>query len=112
MKRWLKPGLTLILAVVIAFLGISGFLGYSMTKVVRVPLEENPALLGLKYEDVSFSSRVDDLTLRGWYYLPVQNSQPVITRRETFWARLTILKTLALKVLECWAFPWELSPPL
>jgi hypothetical protein len=77
MKWWLKLGLALILVVVIAILGISAFLGYSMTKVERVPIEENPALLGLKYEDVSFSSRDDELTLRGWY-LPALNSEEVI----------------------------------
>ncbi len=77
MKWWLKLGLALILVVAIAFLGISGFLGYSMTKVERVPIEENPALLDLKYEDVSFSSRDDELILRGWY-LPIQDSEQVI----------------------------------
>ena len=77
MKWWLKLGLALILVVAIAFLGISGYLGYSMTKVERVPVEEDPALLGLKYEDVSFSSMDDELTLRGWY-LPVQDSEQVI----------------------------------
>jgi len=77
MKWWLKLGLALILVVAIAILGISGFLGYSMTKVERVPVAEDPALLGLKYEDVSFSSRDDELTLRGWY-LPIQDSEQVI----------------------------------
>ena len=77
MKWWLKLGLALILVVVIAILGISGFLGYSMTKVERVPIEEDPAFLGLKYEDISFLSRDDKLTLRGWY-LPAQNSEQVI----------------------------------
>ncbi len=66
MEWWLKLGLALILVVVISILGISVFLGYSMTKVERVPIEENPALLGLNYEDVSFLSRDDELTLRGW----------------------------------------------
>ncbi len=77
MKWCLKLGLALILVAIIAFLGISGFLGYSMTKVERVPIEENPALLGLKYEDVSFSSRDDELTLYDWY-LPAQNREQVI----------------------------------
>ena len=66
MKWWLKLGLALILVAIISFLGISGFLGYSMTKVERVPIEENTALLGLQYEDVSFSSRDDELTIYGW----------------------------------------------
>ena len=55
MKWWLKLGLALIAVVAVAILGISGFLGYSMTKVKRLPIEENPAFLGLKYEDVSSS---------------------------------------------------------
>jgi fermentation-respiration switch protein FrsA (DUF1100 family) len=32
-----------------------------------VPVEENPADLGLGYEDIEFTSREDSLTLRGWY---------------------------------------------
>lgn len=77
MKRWLKLGLALILAVVIAFLGISGYLGYSMTRTTRVPIQGNPGLLGLTYEDVSFPSIDRELTLCGWY-LPAQESEPVI----------------------------------
>jgi hypothetical protein len=38
LKKWLKVGLGFILAVVIVFVGISGYLGYSMTRVERVPL--------------------------------------------------------------------------
>ncbi len=80
MKWWLKLGLAIILIVAIAILVMSGFLGHSMTKVERVPIEETPALLGLKYEDVSFSSRDDELTPHGWY-LPTQNSEQVIMKK-------------------------------
>ncbi|MFQ6122858.1 MAG: alpha/beta hydrolase [Dehalococcoidales bacterium] len=77
MKWWLKLGLALTLIVAVTVLGISSFLGYSMTKVERISIEENPASLGLEYEDVSFPSRGDELTLRGWY-LPVEDSEKVI----------------------------------
>ena len=77
MRWWVKLLIALIAFLIIAFLGISAFLGYSMTKVERVPIEEDPALLGLRYEDVSFSSKDDELTPRGWY-LPAQNSEQVI----------------------------------
>jgi len=77
MRWWLKLLLALILVVVIASLGISGFMGSSMTKVERVPIKENPTSLGLKYEDVVFSSRVDEITLRGWY-LPAKDSERII----------------------------------
>ncbi len=42
MKWWLKLGLALVLAAVVAFLGISAFLGYSMTKVERVLVKMTP----------------------------------------------------------------------
>ena len=77
MKLWQKLALAFLVVLVIAFLGISGYLGYSMTSVERVPVEESPALLGLEYEDISFPSRDDELTLCGWY-LPVQDSEQVI----------------------------------
>jgi dipeptidyl aminopeptidase/acylaminoacyl peptidase len=77
MKKWLKIGLGLILAVVVVFVGISGYLGYSMTRVERVPLEGNPGLMGLTYQDVSFPSMDKELTLRGWF-LPNPDSKQVI----------------------------------
>jgi dipeptidyl aminopeptidase/acylaminoacyl peptidase len=77
MKKWLKVGLGVILTVVVVFVGISGYLGYSMTRVERVPLEGNPGLMGLTYEDVSFPSIDKELTLRGWF-LPNPDSKQVI----------------------------------
>lgn len=73
----LKLGLALILILIIAFAVISGFLGYSMTRVERVPIDESPSHLGLEYQDVSFSSIVDELTIRGWY-LPARDSKQII----------------------------------
>jgi fermentation-respiration switch protein FrsA (DUF1100 family) len=77
MKWWLKVGLALVVLVVIAFFGVAGFLGYSLTRVERVWVEESPTQFGLDYEDVSFPSIGDDLTLRGWY-LPADDSQQII----------------------------------
>lgn len=77
MKWWLKLGLALVLLIVIAFVGISGFLGYSMTRVERIPIEEYPSQWGLMYEEVTFLSRADSITLRGWF-LPVQSSERAI----------------------------------
>ncbi|MFC2070761.1 alpha/beta hydrolase [Chloroflexota bacterium] len=67
MKRWLKLGVVLVLTVIVFFVGISGYLGYSMTRLNRVPLERNPGILGLAYENVSFRSIDDELTLYGWF---------------------------------------------
>ena len=77
MKWWLKVILAIVLAAIAAFLGISVYLGHSMTAIERVPITETPSLCGLDYEEVSFSSRVDELTLYGWY-LPAEDGDEVI----------------------------------
>jgi fermentation-respiration switch protein FrsA (DUF1100 family) len=77
MKWWLKVILAVALAAIAAFLGISVYLGHSMTAIERVPITETPALFGLDYEEVSFPSRIDELTLYGWY-LPAEGSDEVI----------------------------------
>ena len=77
MKGWWKALLTLIVVIAVATLGISGYLGYSMTRVERTAVEQDPALAGLDYEDVSFPSLEDDLTLHGCF-LPAPDSQEVI----------------------------------
>ncbi len=77
MKWWLKVILAVILAAIAAFLGISVYLGHSMTAVERLPITEDPSICGLDYEEVAFPSRVDELTLYGWY-LPAEDSDEVI----------------------------------
>ncbi len=76
-KKWLKISGGVILAVVLVFVGVSAWLGYSMTRAERLPVEGNPGEAGLSYEDVSFPSAVDGLTLRGWF-LPAEGSERAI----------------------------------
>lgn len=52
--------------VLVLYLGISAYMA-SMIEVPRIPLAKSPASVGLVYEDVSFPSRIDDITLSGWY---------------------------------------------
>ncbi len=52
--------------VLVLYLGISAYLA-SMIEVPRIPLGESPASVGLVYEDVSFPSHIDNITLSGWY---------------------------------------------
>ena len=54
-------------ALVIIYLGISSYIARRVMRVPRQPLGDTPASVGLKYEDVSFPSRKDRLTLKGWY---------------------------------------------
>jgi dipeptidyl aminopeptidase/acylaminoacyl peptidase len=77
MKKWLKIGLAVVLALFVIFVGTSGYLGYSMTRVKRVPVEGNPNIMGLAYEVVTFPSIDTKLTLHGWL-LPSSSSQQVI----------------------------------
>ncbi len=56
-----------ILSLLIVYLAISAYIARSIIKVPRLPLGDTPASVGLTYEDVSFPSRIDKLTLKGWY---------------------------------------------
>lgn len=55
--------------VAIIYLGMSFFLASQVTVSERNSLEENPVDYLLKYEDVSFSPRLDDtgISLKGWF---------------------------------------------
>jgi uncharacterized protein len=77
MKRWLKISAVIIFVVLIAFIGISAYLGNSLTKAERLPVEGDPSQLGLRYENISFNSVVDRLKLAGWL-LPADNSDRVV----------------------------------
>jgi dipeptidyl aminopeptidase/acylaminoacyl peptidase len=77
LKKLMIIVLALVVLVVVAFIGVSAYLGYSMTRVERVPVTGSPAEYGLAYEEVSFPSLYKDLTLRGWF-LPVEGSGRVV----------------------------------
>ncbi|UCH42298.1 MAG: hypothetical protein JSW16_05610, partial [Dehalococcoidales bacterium] len=51
---------------VLVYLGISSYSAIRAIEVLRIPLDDTPASVGLTYEDIEFSSR-DNVTLRGWY---------------------------------------------
>lgn len=73
----LKIALGLIIVLVLAFVGISAYLGHSMTRSERLPVQGNPGELGIAYEDVSFPSLDEDIILKGWF-LPAEDSDRVI----------------------------------
>ena len=76
-KKWLKYGLILIVVIVVAFIGVSTYLGYSMTRQERRSLSRNPGDIGIFYEEDVFPDIDGELILRGWF-LPVINSEQVI----------------------------------
>lgn len=77
MKRWTRFVILAVLVLVLAFIGISGYIGYSMTRQERLPLAGNPADIGLAFENISFPGIDEKLTLRGWL-LPAEDSAPAI----------------------------------
>lgn len=68
--------LAVILALTVVF-GISGYVGWNLTHPVRQALDTTPQTLGLEYREVSFKSRVDGLTLKGWL-IPARGSQKTV----------------------------------
>ena len=71
-------GLSVVVAVTVAgYIGISIVVADRLTKPYRRPLASSPAALDLRYEDVTFSSTVDDIALRGWF-LPAAGSDRAV----------------------------------
>ena len=73
--RWLVPILAVLL--VVMYGTVSWYLAYQVTVAERKELEAAPEDFGLDYELVEFQSRLDDVTLTGWY-MPVSNPQATI----------------------------------
>ncbi len=53
--------------VVLVYVILSTLAAYVLVRIPRLPVRENPSTIGLEYENVSFPSRKDGLTLKGWY---------------------------------------------
>ena len=56
---------------------VSALIANGMVMSNRVPVTGTPADLGLPYEDVSFNSRDDNVSIRGWY-IPGDNKGTII----------------------------------
>lgn len=76
-KRLLLGLITLISIAVLGCMGISAYIGWNLTHPNRLPLVGNPNEYGLKYQNVLFSSREDNLKLSGWY-IPAENSKAIV----------------------------------
>ncbi|HEY97542.1 MAG TPA: alpha/beta hydrolase [Dehalococcoidia bacterium] len=77
MKLWLKVIIGVVVLVIVIIIGISAYLGGIATRVDRESITIDPADLGLEYENITFPSREDHLTLHGWF-LPSPNSEEII----------------------------------
>ena len=59
--------LTIILLVVVIYVGLSAVLANGVTTSEREPLTETPESLGLPYKEINFNPRGGELTLNGWH---------------------------------------------
>ena len=57
----------LILIGLLAIIGYAALVGHKLTVMERVSVGGHPSILGLRWEDVTFPSRGDEVTLSGWY---------------------------------------------
>ena len=57
----------LVILVLLAMFMYAAWVAHNITKVERVSVTGHPSLLGLSWEDVTFSSRGDGVPLSGWY---------------------------------------------
>jgi len=57
----------ILLAVLLAYFGVSAVIAFSIAVVRRYPISKTPADLNTPYEDISFHSRIDRVLLKGWF---------------------------------------------
>ena len=76
-RRFLTGLSVAIVVAVLGYFGVSLVVAETLTKPSRRELASSPALFGLVYEDVTFTSNVDAIALRGWF-LPAAGSDHVV----------------------------------
>ncbi|KGM94380.1 hypothetical protein Z956_07630 [Clostridium botulinum D str. CCUG 7971] len=86
-KRLYKKGLIKIIIfffiiIFIIFIGISVYVGINLTSPKREVLKNTPKDLGLIYEDISFKSKLDGVTLKGWW-ISAQSNENIKSTRKT-----------------------------
>ncbi len=72
---WIVIGI--LVAIIVLLVGVSAYMGNVFTTATPMPVESSPADLDLEFEDVEFTSNIDDIVLRGWF-LPAEGSDDVI----------------------------------
>lgn len=86
--RILSKSLLIIITVVLTiYIALSTFGAYKVMGIPRLPLLDSPSSVELDYEDVTFTSRVDNVLLKGWY-IPGQNEFVIIILQGGFQNRV------------------------
>jgi len=68
---WIVWGVVLLLvAGLLASVGIAAYVGWQLTHPKRQPVDDSPANYGLVFEEVDIASRTGDILLSGWHLPP------------------------------------------
>lgn len=66
-RKLLKFGITLATLLLIVYFAISSYAAYRITHPIRRPVHTTPEPYGMAYENVTFQSVPDGITLNGWF---------------------------------------------
>lgn len=77
MHHFVKIALRILSIAVILYIGLSILGAILMMEIPCLPVNGSPASVGLAYSDVSFPTRDDHITLKGWY-LPGQGDSAIL----------------------------------
>jgi uncharacterized protein len=70
LRVWVITASVFILVVIVACVGVSVYVGYSLTHPARKPIELSPSNYGIAYKNIQFKSSADGVKLSGWVLLP------------------------------------------
>ncbi len=68
----------LLLLAIIICVGISIYVGYSMTHPEKKPIDQLPSDYGMEYDEIGFSSKEDGLNLAGWVLHPEESPKMTV----------------------------------
>jgi pimeloyl-ACP methyl ester carboxylesterase len=87
MPHFVKIALRIISIAAILYIGLSILGAILIMEIPRIPVNDSPASVGLTYSDVSFPTRGDHITLKGWY-LPGQGDSAILVVHGGFQNRI------------------------
>lgn len=72
-RKWLRVSITVAIVLLLLLPLLSGYVTWSLTHPERRPVEVTPKDIGVRYEDISFTS-ADGTPLKGWF-LPAESGK-------------------------------------
>src|SRR5699024_7827317 len=76
-SKW-KIVISIVALIGIAAVGISAYVGHSMTHPDKKPIDQFPDEYGMDYEDVEFVSRDGETNLKGWVIEPEKDAKMTV----------------------------------